>query len=316
MIAYAEVGADELTIGLDLGEHAVDFGLIQGNREADALCAASDCGIDGEYLACEADEGAAAIAGIDGGVGLDELAELFGAAGAVVIGGDAAAHGGYHAHGDTIVELPERIAYGDDELADFDCVLIGYEGDGGEGFVAFWRNTDNGKIIYRITGNDFGGVFGTIGEYYGVLCRVGGDYVLIGEEEAVLGNNKARAGSSFLFFLLDLGLFRSGLLLLEAGEIEERIPHVAAAEEGEGALHDVLELLGFYYGYYAVPHVIGDRGYGVFGENGGCVCRGADGRGRRLGGGKILGEIPRAARPCAAAGENAYNEADADEFGK
>src|SRR5215471_14474922 len=95
------------------------FDHIDGNGEADPDAAARarvDRGIDADQLAVEIDQSAARIARIDGGVGLNEKA--------VVADPDLRARERRDdALGDGLPDA-ERIAHGDDEIADFERVRV------------------------------------------------------------------------------------------------------------------------------------------------------------------------------------------------
>ena len=86
--AYADGAALGATV---LNDAVVDLHhLIGGEGEADALIAAGlggNGGVDADDFAVNVDEGAAGVAGVDGGVRLDEALELLGA-GEVTAGGD------------------------------------------------------------------------------------------------------------------------------------------------------------------------------------------------------------------------------------
>ncbi len=72
----AQIRAVDLAAGLELGDH-VGRGLDR-DGEADALVAAAlalDLGVDPDHLAGAVDQGAARVAGIDRGVGLDDVAD-------------------------------------------------------------------------------------------------------------------------------------------------------------------------------------------------------------------------------------------------
>ena len=92
---------------------------VDRDREADADVAAraKNRRVDSDELALEVDERPARIAEIDGGIGLNEI----------LVGFDAeagATDGAHDTGGDGLAE-PERVADGDDVVADLQCVRVG-----------------------------------------------------------------------------------------------------------------------------------------------------------------------------------------------
>ena len=67
----ADHAPDHLALFLQLRDH--HLGHVAGDGEADALAAGHDGGIDAHHFALEVEQGAAAVAGVDGGVGLEEV---------------------------------------------------------------------------------------------------------------------------------------------------------------------------------------------------------------------------------------------------
>ncbi len=128
--ALGDLRGDGLAGGAEPGAHdrATGAGALQdrphhggGNGEADADGAAApreDRGVDAHELAVEIHQGAAGIAGVDGGVGLDEGAEVADAdGGAGEAGDDAAGHGLADAEG---------IADRQHEVADLKAVAVAH----------------------------------------------------------------------------------------------------------------------------------------------------------------------------------------------
>jgi hypothetical protein len=96
----AEPAADDLAGALDLRDDLL--GLVDGDGEAEALAAGVDGGVDGDDLALEVEQRAAARAGGDRGVGLQEVDVAVGveAEAAAALGRDDAGAGGLlEAHG-------------------------------------------------------------------------------------------------------------------------------------------------------------------------------------------------------------------------
>ena len=109
-----------------------------------AAALGEDEGVNTDEAAFGVDEGSAAVAGIDGGVGLDVDHG--------VIGSDLAGDGADDAHGDGVFEA-EGAAEGEDDLALAELVGIA-EGEGGElGTGDF----EDGDIGFAIKADDFGG---------------------------------------------------------------------------------------------------------------------------------------------------------------
>ena len=146
------------------------------NREADALRAArarEDRGVDADQAPAEIDQRAAGIAGIDGGIGLDE--EL--------VVGDADL-GARHRRDDAVghgLADGERIADGEHHVADLERVGIG-ELERGEALV-LRLEAQHREIRARILEHDLGLEFALVGERD--LDLVGAlDDVIVGDHEA------------------------------------------------------------------------------------------------------------------------------------
>ena len=116
---------------------AIDLGPVARDGEADAGRRAADLRIgglerrDADDLAAEVDEGAAAVAGVDRGAGLDGVGQ--GVAGGLA---DLAAEGADDALGHARLE-PERIAHGQDEVADRELGGVA-EGRRGQARAVTW----------------------------------------------------------------------------------------------------------------------------------------------------------------------------------
>ena len=148
--ADADAAADDLVLGADELVVDVDDG-VGRHGEADAFVAGRlrvDGGVDADDFAGHIDERAAGVAGIDGGIGLEEVLELAGSAGL-----DGAVLAGDDAGGDGFGEA-ERLADGDDPVADFDAVGVAHF-DGGQRGVGL--NLDDGDVGGLVDADDFGG---------------------------------------------------------------------------------------------------------------------------------------------------------------
>jgi hypothetical protein len=111
-----------------------------------------DGGVHADDLAGHIDQRAAGVAGVDGGVGLDELLELVGrAVGAGLV--DGAVLGGDDAGGDGLGE-GEGAADGEDPVADLGAVGVA-ELDGGQRLGRV--DLDDGDVGLGVDADDLGG---------------------------------------------------------------------------------------------------------------------------------------------------------------
>ena len=120
---------------------------VGGGGETDAFVAAAlgeDEGVDANEVAFGVDEGSAAVAGVDGGVGLDVDHG--------VIGANLTGDGADDAHGDGVFEA-EGAAEGEDDLALADFVGVA-EGEGRE-FRA--GDFEDGDVGFAVESDDLGG---------------------------------------------------------------------------------------------------------------------------------------------------------------
>ena len=144
------------------------------DREADADVAAArreDRRVDADHLAVEIEARAAGIAAIDRRVDLQEIV--------VGSGPDVARAGRDDARGDRAAE-PERIADGDDPVADPDRVAVG-EGHRGKGLVDL--DLEQRQIGLGVAPDQLGVVALVVVEHH--LDLVGfGDHVVVGDHEA------------------------------------------------------------------------------------------------------------------------------------
>ena len=152
----------EIDIELHAQEAAGDFvisderfgdvaGDVDRDREADAFVAAGgagDGGVEADDFAAEIHERAAAVAGVDGGVGLNEVLqfEVFVAEVEVV-----ATFGADDAAGHALAEA-ERAADGEHEVADLELVAIAELGR----FEAAGVDGESGDVGFAVAPNLFG----------------------------------------------------------------------------------------------------------------------------------------------------------------
>ena len=118
----AQVGAVHLAVLLQLS--ADPLGQVDGDGEADALVAAGvgrNGRVDADDLAVEIHQRAAAVAGIDGRVGLDEILAVGDADAASLGADDAGRDGAFQSEG---------LAEGQHPIADFDLVAVAQPGGG------------------------------------------------------------------------------------------------------------------------------------------------------------------------------------------
>src|SRR5208283_1347065 len=154
-------------------------GKVGGDGEADALVAARtavDGGVDADEPAFDIHERAAGVAGVDGGVGLDEVFIVFDAE-------VAAAGGADDAGGDGLADA-EGVSDGEHDVPDLGFVAVGH-GDDGE---VFGVNLDDGDIGLGVAANDLGGECAAIlqgdFDFVGVI-----NDVVVGENVAVFGDD-------------------------------------------------------------------------------------------------------------------------------
>ncbi len=167
---------------------------VDGDRESESDAAAAlaeDHGVYADDLSHGVDEGAAAVAGVDGGVGLDEvLVEAFafahaGVHSSVFGGDDSDADGGLVvAH-----EGAEGVSDGDDPFADEEVVGVseGYVGKaGGAGF-------EDGEVGAFVGADDVDGDFASVRQCDG--CDFGGvfDDVVVGDDVSLGVEDEAAA---------------------------------------------------------------------------------------------------------------------------
>ena len=159
---------------------------VRRHRETDALeaaVAAENRGVDANELAVDVDERAAGVAGIDRGVGLDEVFI------ALDVGedSDAAALGADDAARDSFADA-ERIADREHAVTDLYLGRVG-ERDGGE---VVGVDLDDGDIGLLVTTDELGDEVAAVGQRDGDGLGAIHD-VVVGRDVAVGANDHARA---------------------------------------------------------------------------------------------------------------------------
>ena len=154
-------------------------GEVDRYRKADADIAAAarkDSGIDADQLAAQIHQRAAGVAGIDRGVGLNE----------VLIAADvqtAAAQGADDAGGDGLAEA-ERIADRHHEIAYPERLRVGRC----QRAQVFRRDFDDRDVGLRVRADHLGLKLAPVSEGHGDLDRIGDD-MIVGQDQAAPGVN-------------------------------------------------------------------------------------------------------------------------------
>ena len=177
----AQVAAGDATVAYE-AVHDV-AGEVGGDGEADALVAAGaaeDGGVDADEAALNIHERAAGVAGVDGGVGLDEVFVVFDAE-------VAAAGGADDAGGDGLADA-EGVADGEHDVAYLDLVAVGH----GDDREVLGVNLDDGDVGLGVAANDFGGELAAILHCHFNLFGAIHDMV-VGQDVTVFGDDDARA---------------------------------------------------------------------------------------------------------------------------
>ena len=167
----------------DLLERFTD--IVGGDGEADTLetgiffVGRKNGYVNADDFTLEVDQGSSRVARIDGSIGLEKIALLV---------GNGAFFGGDDALGHRLAQS-EGIAYGEDDLSDFDLRGIA-ELERCEGSGSF--NFQYGEIEHAVLANEDGGVGFAIVQ--GDLdLSLAGDHVLIGDDVAFVGDDHAGA---------------------------------------------------------------------------------------------------------------------------
>ncbi len=208
---------------LDLASH------VGGDGEADTDVAATpgeECGVDTDQLAAQIDQRPARIAGVDGGIGLDEVLE----AGAT---DTAATEGTDNTAGHRLTQT-ERVPDGDHEVADAQGVGIRQR----DRLQVVRVDSDHGDVGGRVGTHHLGLVLAPVMERNqdGVGTR---DHVAVGENGAGIGIHDD-AGAQALALAFALGDIEE---TAEKGIVEQRagrLHHPRAGGDihhtGDGAL--------------------------------------------------------------------------------
>ena len=189
--ADAQIGAGHITVVDQIGEHGGH--VVNGNGEADALNAGAGIGGagvlgggDANHLAVHVEQGAAGVAGVDGGIGLNHAD-----------GGGAAAGGNLPVDAADVADglgggkLAQRIADSGDHIADGQVMAAAQGGGGQTGGLHLQNRHIVGGVLAHELGLVFRAVVGGDGERIRVLY-----HMAVGDDVAVLGENEAGAGGS------------------------------------------------------------------------------------------------------------------------
>ena len=195
----------------DLPGHA------RGNGEADPLVAAAarqDGGVDADHLAACVDQRAARVAGVDRGVGLDEV---------LVIGQPqaSAADGADDPHGHGLAD-PEGVADRQHDVADLQVLGVAQDRRRQRGVV----DTQNGEVGALIRAQDAGSHLAPVGERDLDLARVLDDVVVRQDRPAIVDHDpRAQAEGAPLAGHREL-----------LGVVSEELPEEGVGEERRIAL--------------------------------------------------------------------------------
>ena len=158
---------------------------VGGDGKAYALAGGDDGGVDADDLTLHVDEGATGVAGVDGGIGLQEVVEGSGV--------DATACGGQDACSDAVIEA-EGVANGKDPFTDLQVVAVA-EGEIGKLFLDVDLQEGEIRLLVRADEGclDVGLALGNL------LVQGHADnvravhHVEVGHDVTVGGNEKARS---------------------------------------------------------------------------------------------------------------------------
>ena len=221
---HAHVGvAGDLPVLHDVLEHVQH--VVNGDGEAQSLGGGAPAvgggGLGGDnahHLAVAVKEGAAGVAGVDGRVHLDHVK-----GGAVEVDLPVEAGDDAPAHGEG--QLPQGVADGGHVLP-YGELIRGAQHHGLEGRVAR-VHLQHGDVVVRVAAHHLGGVgFAVIeGDLH---VRGAADYVGVGGDIAVGGEDKAAAGAGGLHWLAEEVVARQG-----GGVDAHAAVHVGVVELGE-----------------------------------------------------------------------------------
>ena len=167
------------------------FDQVAGYREPDPHIAAGvpgdDSGVDADHLASRVEKRTAAVARIDGCVGLDKLVIGTGTNISLLGAHDSRRHS---------MGKPERVTDGDHQLPDLQSVGIPERQMGQFCFLAFILvDLDQRDIGFRIRPNEFRGEIPVVLQGYPDLTRLI-DYMMVGKNMSFLVDQKSRSHSA------------------------------------------------------------------------------------------------------------------------
>ena len=191
----ADKAAANASIAKEAAGH--EFGGVDADGEADALRGKNGGGVDAHNTSGRIDQRAAGVAGVKGGVGLNDVIDE--AAGVTAQrAAESADHSGGHG-GLKAVRIADRY----DELADAELLRIAERGGDEAGFGgADFVDADDGEVAGGVVADGAGREAASVGEGDLDAAGVVND-VAVGEDEAVGGKDKA--GASTFALLLGTG---------------------------------------------------------------------------------------------------------------
>ena len=180
-------------------------------------------GIDAYQTAFEVEQGATAVAGVDGGVGLDQVGEH------AALAADGAAQGRDHARGDGVVEA-EGVADGDDGLAGHEVGGIA-QGHGGQVMGAL--DLQHGQVEVRFRALDHGGELAAVLQVDHDLVATGDD-VGVGQHQAALAVHDDAGAEAHAFLPAGLVEARAETEKLVHGRDALALHHMGAGDVDDG----------------------------------------------------------------------------------
>ncbi len=196
----AEVAAADLAVPQQLGDHPAD-GVDRGG-EADPLRHRDDRRVHADHLAAGIDERPARVAGVERGVGLDDVVDQ-----PPAVRAQAAAERAHHAGGDRVLEAV-RVADRDRELADAQAARRPER----RGRKAARPDADHRDVGVRIIADDVRVVARAVREARADRFDPM-DHVAVGQDQAVRGEHEPGARAAALApaaRLLDLEVGNGG----------------------------------------------------------------------------------------------------------
>ena len=175
----AEVGAAKAALRHQRADDLAGR-LVDGHRQPEPD--ARDCGVDADHAAGAVREGAARVAGVERGIGLDHVVDD-----APALGRQRPAECGDHAGGDRAREAV-RVADCDHQLADAEALCVAELGGG----QVLRVGPEDGKVGVRVGTDDLEAVLASVDEGRPAAAVASGDDVGGREQEAV-GRDHDRA---------------------------------------------------------------------------------------------------------------------------